>query len=100
MFSQARSLLELANGDVEAALETQRSCLRFVGGFVNGIPVVGHAKGVVHYVFGDSDGGASAMNTAWHSTAVMGGGAGGFWSEVRQVLLSPASPLVRSWMEL
>lgn len=62
----------------------------------DGIPVVGHAKGVVHYTFGDTEGGNIAMRSATRTTglfclkiftdietmddllAVMGAGAGGF----------------------
>jgi hypothetical protein len=34
----------------------------------DGVPVVGHVKGVVHYVAGDTEGGDKAMRSATRST--------------------------------
>ena len=44
----------------------------------DGIPVVGHAKGIVHYACGDVKGGNKAMKASTRTTAVMTAGAGGF----------------------
>lgn len=44
----------------------------------DGIPVVGHAKGLVHYAVGDTEGGNSAMKSAIRTTGTMAAGAGGF----------------------
>jgi hypothetical protein len=46
--------------------------------FWNNIPIIGHAKGIVHYVCGDEEGGDKAMKAATRTTVVMGAGAGGF----------------------
>lgn len=45
--SQATSLVQLAAGDAEGALETQKRCLGTVNNVANGIPVVGHVKGML-----------------------------------------------------
>ena len=44
---------------------------------VDSVPVLGHAKGVVHYAVGDTEGGDSAMLASTRSTAVLAGGVGG-----------------------
>ena len=76
--SQVRSLVEVATGDVEAARETQRQFGEGMSDLADGIPVVGHVKGGIHYAFGDSVGGACAMKAASRTAGVIGGGAGGF----------------------
>ena len=58
--SQVRSAYEWAAGDSEAAKETQMQCLGFMSDVVDGIPAVGHTKGVIHYTFGDKEGGDKA----------------------------------------
>ena len=35
-------------------------CLGFMSDVVDGIPAVGHTKGVIHYTFGDKEGGDKA----------------------------------------
>ena len=77
--SQVRSACELATGDSKAAIETQKQCLGFVNDVVNGIPAVGHVKGGIHYLCGDTDGGDKAMKSASRTTGVMGGGVVGFF---------------------
>ncbi|ESO95417.1 hypothetical protein LOTGIDRAFT_160555 [Lottia gigantea] len=76
--SQIRSLVEVASGDTDAALQTQKECLGTISGMVDAIPVVGHAKGGIHYICGDKDGGDNAMKASSRTTGVMAGGAGGF----------------------
>lgn len=44
----------------------------------DGIPGLGHAKGVMHYARGDKEGGDQAMKSASRTTGVMACGAGGF----------------------
>jgi hypothetical protein len=51
---------------------------RTINGLANGIPVVGHAKGAIHYMCGDKEGGNQAMNAATRSIVVGGGGIVGF----------------------
>lgn len=74
VISQVRWGIELALGDKEAAIDTFKVGSRFV----DGIPGIGHVKGVVHYACGDSEGGAAAMIGASRTTAVIGGSVGGF----------------------
>ncbi|KAF2356990.1 hypothetical protein FHG87_012252 [Trinorchestia longiramus] len=76
--SQMRSAVESVKGDNRAALETQKQFGRFVGCVLNGIPIVGHAKGTVHYVLGDEEGGGAAMKAASHTSGVIGGAVVGF----------------------
>jgi hypothetical protein len=76
--SQITSTVQLIAGDVDGALETQKRCGKGLLNAADGIPVVGHAKGLVHYIAGDTEGGNKAMKCATRSTAVIGGGIGGF----------------------
>ncbi|CAG0903252.1 unnamed protein product [Darwinula stevensoni] len=76
--SQVTSTVQLIAGDVDGAIETQKRCGQGLLNVADGIPVVGHAKGLVHYAVGDTEGGTKAMKTATRSTAVIGGGIGGF----------------------
>ena len=76
--SQARSAVEAISGDPEAALETQKECLNFASNFVDGVPLVGHFKGGIHYACGDTEGGDNAMKAASRVAGVMAGGVGGF----------------------
>ncbi|CAF1493853.1 unnamed protein product, partial [Didymodactylos carnosus] len=55
-----------------------KQCFGNLSRVADGIPVVGHAKGLVHYAFRDETGGHQAMRSATRSTAVMGAGAAGF----------------------
>jgi hypothetical protein len=48
--------------------------MSFFGNLLNSIPGVGHAKGIVHFAFGDVQGGACAMKEATKSTVGMGAG--------------------------
>lgn len=46
--------------------------------FADGIPVVGHIKGGIHYICNDKEGGTRAMKNATRTTFVMGAGVAGF----------------------
>lgn len=72
------STVQVLAGDVDGAIETQKKCGEALLRTADGIPVVGHAKGVIHYACGDTDGGNKAMRSATRTTAVMGSGAAGF----------------------
>lgn len=65
-------------GDVDGAIETQKKCGNALLRTADGIPVVGHAKGAIHYACGDTEGGNKAMMSATRTTATMGAGAAGF----------------------
>ncbi|CAF1354106.1 unnamed protein product, partial [Didymodactylos carnosus] len=58
------SLVQLIDGDEEGALETQKQCFGTLSNFADAIPVVGHAKGLVHYAVGDEKGGDRAMKSS------------------------------------
>jgi hypothetical protein len=76
--SQVRSIVQLSQGDKKGAWETQKQFVGGVGDLVNGAPLVGHAKGVVHYVCGDREGGDRAMKSASRTTGVIMGATAGF----------------------
>ena len=74
----------LNNAVVVTAQHTAKSGIRAGGklvevgdGVLNGVPVVGHIKGGIHYACGDKDGGDQAMKAASRTTGVLGGGAVG-----------------------
>lgn len=48
--------------------------MNFISNVLDSIPVVGHAKGVVHYVVGDKDGGDKAMHKSTRTSAAITGG--------------------------
>lgn len=77
LLSQVTSVVQLATGDAEGALETQRRCGKAMSDLVDGVPVVGHAKGVVHYTLRDTEGGDRAMKSATRTAGMIVGGAGG-----------------------
>lgn len=45
----------------------------------DGIPIVGHIKGGIHYALGDEAKGAQSMKSASRTVGVIGGGVGGFF---------------------
>ena len=74
LISQFRAARELYKGEKGAAMDT------FMGGItiIDGIPVVGHLKGVVHYACGDKEGGDAAMISSSRTTGVIVASVGGF----------------------
>ena len=75
--SQGKSFVHLCAGDTEAAKETQRKFVKGASDFADGVPVVGHVKGGIHYACGDKEGGDSAMKSASRPVGVIGGGVAG-----------------------
>jgi len=74
---QIRLVTEAAIGDTDGANETARQQQEFYAGFLDSVPVVGHAKGAIHYACGDKEGGDNAMKAASRSTgSVIGAIAG------------------------
>lgn len=65
--SQITSLVYSIKGNNQEARNVQKRFLRNAGNMVNGIPVVGHMKGAVHYSLGDKNGGHQAMKDASRS---------------------------------
>lgn len=63
--SQGTSLVQATIlDDEEGALKTQKAFLKTMSGVADGIPAVGHVKGVIHYACGDKEGGDQAMKSS------------------------------------
>ena len=75
--SQGKSFVHWCDGDNEAARKTQLKFVKGVSDFADGVPVVGHVKGGIHYACGDEEGGDNAMKSASRSVGVIGGGIAG-----------------------
>jgi len=78
LVAQCRSLGELLWGYSEEAQETQCESLSTVSQMLNGNPVTGYVKGLVHYLCDDDAGGEDALLSATRSVAVVGAGTLGF----------------------
>eukprot|EP00640_Fibrocapsa_japonica_P007175 CAMPEP_0113945448 /NCGR_PEP_ID=MMETSP1339-20121228/45976_1 /TAXON_ID=94617 /ORGANISM="Fibrocapsa japonica" /LENGTH=192 /DNA_ID=CAMNT_0000951033 /DNA_START=36 /DNA_END=614 /DNA_ORIENTATION=- /assembly_acc=CAM_ASM_000762 len=77
--SQGTSAVQaICYNDHEAARETQLEFLGAMNDLADGTPVVGHIKGGIHYMCGDSSGGEKAMKSATRTTGVVGGSVAGF----------------------
>ncbi|CAL4110425.1 unnamed protein product, partial [Meganyctiphanes norvegica] len=77
--SQVRSLAEATlYEDKHAARDTQKEFLQAMSGILNGIPVIGHVKGGMHYALKDRKAGTASIKAANHTTAAITGGALGF----------------------
>ncbi|GMT25480.1 hypothetical protein PFISCL1PPCAC_16777, partial [Pristionchus fissidentatus] len=77
--AQATSAVEyVIDRDGERAKETNLRSAKVISNFADGIPVVGHVKGGIHALAGDSDGAKAAVKSANRSVGVVGGGAVGF----------------------
>ncbi|GMS96339.1 hypothetical protein PENTCL1PPCAC_18514 [Pristionchus entomophagus] len=77
--AQATSAVEYAiDRDVERLAETNKRSVKVLSNFTDGIPVVGHVKGGIHALAGDSEGAKAAVKSANRSIGVVGGGAVGF----------------------
>ena len=81
-FGQVDSLNEAvvtcAKSTAKSTAEAQKAMVSTLNDAVDGVPVVGHFKGVIHYAFGDKSGGEKAMKSASRTVGVIAGGAGGF----------------------
>lgn len=75
--AQARSLYFLATGDAEKALAIQKKFYKNTEELTDSIPVVGHIKGAVHLLTGDTEHGWTAIKSATSSTGSAVGGAFG-----------------------
>eukprot|EP00438_Fugacium_kawagutii_P034408 Skav207743 [mRNA] locus=scaffold362:449188:450115:- [translate_table: standard] len=53
--SQVTSAVQAGCGDNKAALETQKQFGGAMSGLADGIPLVGHIKGGIHYACGDDE---------------------------------------------
>eukprot|EP00439_Symbiodinium_sp_Y106_P055428 s4204_g7.t1 len=76
--SQVTSAVQAIAGDTKGAAETQKQFGGAMSSLADGIPIVGHIKGGIHYACGDDEGGERAMKGASRTVGAIGGGAGGF----------------------
>lgn len=76
--SQIGAVGAAVTGNAEYAKESQMYFVNNLSIMVDSIPVVGHAKGAIHYIYGDKEGGDNAMKASSRTVGVIGGGIGGF----------------------
>jgi len=74
LVSQVKSAVELATGNTEAALETQKRFLNNAETMVDGVPVVGHIKGGIHILAGDEENRLNIIRGATSNTGTTIGG--------------------------
>ncbi|XP_063878236.1 uncharacterized protein LOC135110173 [Scylla paramamosain] len=67
-------IVHKSKGDHEKVKELEDSYLSAASSCADGIPVVGHVKGVVHYAMGDVDKGNRSMEISTRNVAVLGAG--------------------------
>jgi len=79
LVSQIRTSIEMARGDMVAAEKTVAAQVAMLSKLANGIPGVGHAKGLIHYAYEDAESGNKAMRAATRSTGAAIGGMGGLF---------------------
>lgn len=72
--SQITSFVYACKNDNEEATKIQKECGRAMEGLADGIPVVGHIKGGIHYAMGDQTKGDECMVGATKSTLVLAAG--------------------------
>ncbi|KAE9550796.1 hypothetical protein FO519_005986 [Halicephalobus sp. NKZ332] len=72
--SQVTSAAQYVAGDEKGARETWDRGVGTISNVADGIPVVGHAKGIIHHAVGDHEGGNRALNAATRSSVVIGSG--------------------------
>lgn len=72
--SQVTSLVYACQGNNKEATKIQQECGNAMEGLADGIPVVGHVKGIVHYATGDQTKGDNCMKAASKSTLVLAAG--------------------------
>jgi hypothetical protein len=68
--SQAQSLYEAIAEDRHKAVERQREFVEFAGSTMDKVPLLGHAKGLVHHAVGDHHRGEQALDRANRSVTV------------------------------
>ena len=67
-----------AKSTVESSEAAAKATVSTLNDAVDGVPVLGHVKGAIHYAVGDESGGDKAMKSASRTVGVIGGGAAGF----------------------
>lgn len=90
--SQGRSIAQLFKGNVSEAVKIQSKFVSNLEPIVDGTPIIGHVKGVVHHILGDHEQGWNVIKSATSSTgAVIGGVFGGPAGAVAGHLLTDAA---------
>ncbi|XP_033107187.1 uncharacterized protein LOC117109062 [Anneissia japonica] len=79
VLSQITSVIQAIEGDTDGAKKTQQEFVESLGHFADGIPVVGHIKGVIEYATGHKAAGDASMKAASRTIGVLAGGAAGFF---------------------
>ena len=69
-----KTVVKLAKHTAEAAVESGKVVIHTTNEVTNGMPVIGHIKGGIHYAIGDRKSGNEAMKKASRSTGVVVGG--------------------------
>ena len=69
-----KTVVKLAKHTAEAAVESGKVVIHTTNEVANGMPVIGHIKGGIHYAIGDRKSGNEAMKKASRSTGVVVGG--------------------------
>lgn len=69
-----KTVVKLAKHTAESAVESGKVVVQTTNDLANGMPVVGHIKGGIHYAIGDKKRGNEAMKKASRSTGVVIGG--------------------------
>lgn len=64
LVSQAKSVVQAASGRKEEAIQTQRDFLDFTSKSLDKVPLIGHAKALLHHRLGDQDRAEQAMEEA------------------------------------
>lgn len=77
VISQVNSAIRAIGGDIKGAERVQKRFVNGVSDFADGIPVVGHIKGGIHYAVGDKKGGDAAMKSSSRTVGVFGGAIAG-----------------------
>ncbi|KAJ7351755.1 hypothetical protein OS493_035697 [Desmophyllum pertusum] len=81
-FGQVKKLnnavVSCASRTAKSSKATAKTALETASDMLDGLPVVGHVKGLIHYRLGDKEGGDKAMKAASRTVGVIAGGVGGF----------------------
>eukprot|EP01084_Bolivina_argentea_P207864 354571_1 len=72
LLSQLKSIYEiLVSKDLPKAIETQKKFLIITNATIDGIPLIGHIKGLGHYIIGDFQNGNNSMKRSSRTTVVI-----------------------------
>lgn len=69
-----QTVVNLGKHSAESAVQSGKAMAHTANDVANGVPVVGHIKGGIHYALGDKEGGDQAMKSASRTTGVVIGG--------------------------